>query len=181
MQNLIKTFLKNSSVIFLCLFLGACGGGFKMPKGGDARKIEMEGEKRARQNVEQGRGWSVNNIGKGRRATNYEFSTSNPMWRASLDILDFLPLVTVDYSGGMIISDWYNDGLNKSDSIKITIRFLSNEVKTNSLNIVVHKKTCITQNQCLVKKISSQIEDELKISILKKAALLEKESKKKKK
>ena len=130
--------------------------------------------------MEEGRGFKLGDIGKN-RSTNYEFSTSNPMWRASLDILDFLPLVTVDYSGGMIISDWYNDGLNKNDSIKITIRFLSNEVKTNSLNIVVHKKTCITQNQCLVKKISSQIEDELKISILKKAALLEKESKKKKK
>ena len=172
-MSLIKKIL-----ILACisLLLASCGGFQKV----DTRKVHIKGTDRARKNVEEGRGFKLGDIGKN-RSTNYEFSTSNPMWRASLDILDFLPLVTVDYSGGMIISDWYNDGLNKNDSIKITIRFLSNEVKTNSLNIVVHKKTCITQNQCLVKKISSQIEDELKISILKKAALLEKESKKKKK
>ena len=172
-MSLIKKIL-----ILACisLLLASCGGFQKV----DTRKVPIKGTDRARKNVEEGRGFKLGDIGKN-RSTNYEFSTYNPMWRASLDILDFLPLVTVDYSGGMIISDWYNDGLNKNDSIKITIRFLSNEVKTNSLNIVVHKKTCITQNQCLVKKISSQIEDELKISILKKAALLEKESKKKKK
>ena len=173
----MKIMWKIFGVLLFCSFLSSCNG---LPKGGDARTMEMEGEKRARKNVEEGRGFKLGNIGK-RGSTNYEFSTSNPMWRASLDILDFLPLVTVDYSGGMIISDWYNDGLNKNDSIKITIRFLSNDVKTNSLNIIVHKKTCVTQNQCLVKKIKSQIEDELKISILKKAALLEKENKKEKK
>ena len=172
-MSLIKKILILACISIL---LASCGGFQKV----DTRKVPIKGTDRARKNVEEGRGFKLGDIGKN-RSTNYEFSTSNPMWRASLDILDFLPLVTVDYSGGMIISDWYNDGLNKSDSIKITIRFLSNEVKTNSLNIVVHKKTCITQNQCLVKKISSQIEDELKISILKKAALLEKESKKKKK
>ncbi len=31
------------------------------------------------------------------------------LWRASLEILDFIPLTTVDYSGGIIITDWYND------------------------------------------------------------------------
>mgnify|MGYP001240928917 CR=1 FL=1 len=170
---LIKKIFILASIL---LFLNGCGG----YKPVDTRKVPIKGTDRARKNVEEGRGFKLGNIGK-RGSTNYEFSTSNPMWRASLDILDFLPLVTVDYSGGMIISDWYNDGLNKNDSIKITIRFLSNDVKTNSLNIIVHKKTCVTQNQCLVKKIKSQIEDELKISILKKAALLEKENKKEKK
>ena len=79
----------------------------------------------------------MGNRGKG--ATNYEFSTSNPMWRASLEILDFLPLSTVDYSGGMIITDWYSES-NSDESIKITIRFLSNEVRSDNLKIIVHKK-----------------------------------------
>ena len=49
------------------------------------------------------------------------------MWRASLETLDFLPLTTVDYSGGIIITDWYFDNTGKSEeSIKISIRFLSN-------------------------------------------------------
>ena len=162
-------------VFFTISLLTSCGG----HKFGDQRKMEANVKDRVRKNIEEGRGVRFGSISP--KSGVFNFNTSNPLWRASLEVLDFLPLTTVDYSGGMIISDWYNDGLNKNDSIKITIRFLSNEVKTNSLNIVVHKKTCITQNQCLVKKISSQIEDELKISILKKAALLEKESKKKKK
>ena len=58
-------------------------------------------------------------------STNYEFSTSNPMWRASLEVLDFLPLATVDYSGGVIISDWYTDN-DPNEALKITVRFLDN-------------------------------------------------------
>ena len=108
MQNLIKSFLKLSFVLFLCLILNACGGGFKLPKGGDARTMEMEGEKRARKNIEEGRGWSLKNVARGGKTT-YEFSTSNPLWRATFDVIDFMPLVTVDYSGGMIITDWYTD------------------------------------------------------------------------
>ena len=103
------------------------------------------------------------------------------MWRASLEILDFLPLTTVDYSGGMIISDWYSDTSNQKESIKITIRFLSNDIQTGSLKILVHKKTCIAPNNCVVKKIKSKIEEELQRSILSKAALIEKEDKKNKK
>ena len=64
------------------------------------------------------------------------------MWRASLETLDFLPLTTVDYSGGMIITDWYSDDTNNLKSIKITVRFLSNEIRTDSLKIIVHQKNC---------------------------------------
>ena len=153
-----------------------------MPKGGDARKIEMEGEKRARQNVEQGRGWSVNNIGKGRRATNYEFSTSNPLWRATFDVIDFMPLVTVDYSGGMIITDWYTDSNTIDDSLKFTIRFLSNEIRGDSLRIIIHKKTCKGKASCIVRKISSnKLENAIRTDIIRKAALLDSQSKVKKK
>ena len=83
------------------------------------------------------------------------------MWRSSLEILDFLPLVTVDYSGGIIITDWYNDAVD-DDAIKITIRFLSNEIQSNSIKIIVHKKDCNVNQTCLVKKIDSKIEDELR-------------------
>ena len=75
------------------------------------------------------------------------------MWRATLEILDFLPLSTVDYSGGVIISDWYSDQSNQNDSIKISVRFLSNEIQSNSLNIIVHKRSCSTTTKCIVKKI----------------------------
>ena len=71
----------------------------------DQRQMPDGAEAKARKNIEEGRGVSVGGLIRKSRggATNYEFSTSNPMWRASLEILDFLPLSTVDYSGGMII------------------------------------------------------------------------------
>lgn len=145
----------------------------------DTRKVPINAIERAKKNVEEGRGVKLRGL-KG-SGTNYEFSTSNPMWRSSLEILDFLPLVTVDYSGGIIITDWYNDATSTDDSIKITIRFLSNEIQSNSIKIIVHKKECVTSSSCLVKKIDSKIEEELRSSILRKASLLEKEKKNKKK
>ena len=171
----MSKFLK-ISIIFSCfLILAECG----LYKPVDTRKVPISGKERARKNVEEGRGISLKGIASGRGKTTYEFSTSNPMWRATLEILDFLPLSTVDYSGGVIISDWYSDQSSQNDSIKISVRFLSNELQTNSLNIIVHKRSCQNPSNCTVKKIKSKIEEELKVSILKKAALLEKESKEK--
>ena len=104
------------------------------------------------------------------------------MWRASLEILDFLPMTTVDYSGGMIISDWYSDENSNKESIKITIRFLSNEVRSDSLKIIVHKKICKNNLSCSTKILeNSSISQQLRTSIIKKAALFEKEAEKSKK
>ena len=106
------------------------------------------------------------------------------MWRASLEVLDFIPLTTVDYSGGMIITDWYSEGLNSNnESLKITVRFLSNEIRSDSLKIIVHKKNCKTDLNCKISLLSqtSNIKSELHSVILKKAALLDKKSKNPKK
>ena len=140
----------------------------------------MKAEDRARKNINEGRSASLKDlVGGARGSTNYEFSTSNPMWRASLEILDFLPLSTVDYSGGLIISDWYSDG-STNESIKITVRFLGNQVSSENIKIAVHKKVC-NNNNCKVNMLNkSKISDELKITIIRKAALLQKDSKKKK-
>tara|TARA_B100001093_G_scaffold492857_1_gene534409 strand:+ start:7164 stop:7676 length:513 start_codon:yes stop_codon:yes gene_type:complete len=163
------------TLFFLCfLILGSCGG-FKKT---DTRKTPISGPERARKNVEEGRGISIKNLTK--RKNTFQFSSSNPMWRASLEVLDFLPLTTVDYSGGIIITDWYSENL-KDDSIKITIRFLSNEIQSNSLKVIVHSKDCAANMVCVVKKIDSRIDEELKESILRKASLLSVEDKKKKK
>ena len=118
----------------------------------------------------------------GKKGTNYEFSTSNPLWRATFDVIDFMPLVTVDYSGGMIITDWYTDSNTTNDSLKFTIRFLSNQIRADSLKIIIHKKTCKLQENCIITKITSnRLEDTIRSDIIKKAALLDAESKKKRK
>ena len=97
------------------------------------------------------------------------------MWRATLEILDFLPLANVDYSGGIITTDWYNEGTASDESIKITVRFLTNEIRADGLRIIIHKKRCTIQQTCSVKKITSTLEQELRVAILKKAVLFEKE------
>ena len=102
------------------------------------------------------------------------------MWRASLEILDFLPLNVVDYSGGIIITDWFSDeNADENEYLKITIKFLSNEIRTDSLRITVHQKSCSINSNCKIKILKSKIEKELIVSFIKKAAILEKDSKKK--
>ena len=169
----MRNFTKIIVYFFLISSLLSCG----IYKPVDTRKVPVSGPERAKKNVAEGRGVS---LGKaiGRGSTNYEFSTSNPMWRASLDILDFLPLSTVDYSGGVIISDWYTDDSNENQALKITIRFLSNTIQTNSLKVTVNKKKCSINQSCKVEVFQSRIQEELVASILKKASILQKQKKK---
>ena len=138
-----------------------------------ARETPTNALERAKKNVEEGRGISIGGALNRNKNTTYEFSTSNPLWRASLEALDFLPLSVVDYSGGIIVTDWYGDEIN--ESIKITIRFLSNEIAANSLKIIVHKKNCPINSNCSVNILNSKINNELLASIVKKAAVLEKQ------
>ena len=169
----MRNFTKVIVYFFLISSLVSCG----IYKPVDARKVPISGPERAKKNVAEGRGIT---LGKaiGRGSTNYEFSTSNPMWRASLDILDFLPLSTVDYSGGVIISEWYTDDSNENQALKITIRFLSNTIQTNSLKVTVHRKKCSIDQSCKVEVFQSRIQEELVASILKKASILQKQQKK---
>ena len=166
------------SAIIIFNFLYSCG----IYQPSDARKVSPNSKERVKKNLEEGRGMSINKMfGGGSGGTNYQFASSNPMWRATLEILDFLPLSNVDYSGGIITTDWYNEGTALDESIKITVRFLTNEIRSDGLNIIVHKKRCnITQN-CKIVKISSAIEQELQVAILKKATLFEREYNKNKK
>ena len=169
--------LKFLLVILISLTMLTSCQAFK-PKKVYTRETPIKGQDRARKAIEEGGGVSLKNVLK-KGGTNFEFSSSNPMWRASLEILDFLPLSTVDYSGGMIVSDWYT-GDSSNEAIKISIRFLSNEIRSDSLKIVVHKKKCSQNQTCKTQLLNnSKISQELRVTILKKAAELEKQKKKK--
>ena len=160
------------SLFFLIGLLNNCG----LYRPTDMRKQPSQAPDKARQNIREGRGISLGTLTN--RKTSYEFSTSNPLWRASLEILDFLPLNTVDYSGGLIITDWYSDNQKQNEYIKITVRFLNNEIRTDSIKIIVHQKICSKENNCTTKIIKSKLSEELNKSILKSAAILEKNAKK---
>ena len=170
----LNLFQKRLFIILLGLifviFLNSCG----IWDPADARKVPANADERVKKNLEEGKGFTIMGAGKG-GGTNYQFASSNPMWRATLEILDFLPLSNVDYSGGIISTDWYNEGTSSDESIKITIRFLTNEVRSDGLKIIIHKKKCNLQQNCTVKKITSALENELQIAILRKAVIFEKE------
>ena len=156
-------------------FLSSCG----IWDPADARKVPANVDERVQKNLEEGKGFAVNKMFTGSGGTSYQFASSNPMWRATLEILDFLPLANVDYSGGIITTDWYNEGTSSDESLKITVRFLTNEIRSDGLKIIVHKKRCNIKQKCTVKKVTSAIERELQVAILKKAVIFEKEFTKK--
>ena len=162
-------------LLFLVGLLNNCG----LYRPTDMRKQPSQAPDKARQNIREGKGISLGNLTN--RKTSYEFSTSNPLWRASLEILDFLPLNTVDYSGGLIITDWYSDNQKENKYIKITVRFLNNEIRADSIKIIVHQKICKSLNDCSINELNSSIKNELNLAILNKAKIFEEESKKIKK
>ena len=143
----------------------------------DARKVDPNVEVRARKALEEGRGISLNEAWRGGRNQGgvFQFASSNPLWRATIEVLDFLPLSNVDYSGGLVITDWYNEGTASGESIKITVRFLSNEIRADGIKIIIHQKICTKLQSCSISKISSALEMEVKTAILKKAKQFEKE------
>ena len=166
--NLIKPILP--ILFLLSLLLTSCG----MLKPSDARKVSPNVDERVQQaTIQEGRGFR---IGSGMRkgGTNFEFASSNELWRASLEVLDFLPLANVDYSGGIIITEWYSEGTSNDEAIKITVRFLSNDIRADGLTVIIHKRICNKFQQCSVAKIQSTLEEEVKLAILKTATLLEK-------
>ena len=173
---------KNLKIVFILvlssILLNSCGGKFP---GADARKYPDDPAKRIQKNIEEGRSFRATNLlGKGGSGV-FEFASSNELWRASLDIIDFMPLTSVNYSGGIIITDWYSTDQSSNESIKISIRFLSNEIRADALDIKVFNKKCLTQTNCVISEKSGNITIELKQKILKTAAIYEKEKKDKKK
>jgi len=165
------------AAISALIFLSSCG----IWDPADARKVSPNSKERVKKNLEEGKGITLKGLTGGKAGTSYQFASSNPLWRATLEILDFLPLSNVDYSGGIITTDWYNEGTASDESIKITVRFLTNEIRADGIKIIVHKKKCTITEKCTVRKISSALESELQLAILKKAVIFEKEFNKGKK
>ena len=170
-----------SKILVICtlaiFILNSCAKeGFFKP--GDARKNPPDPKERVKKNIEEGRGFRLNDaIRGGRGGTNFEFASSNELWRASLDVLNFMPLTSANYSGGVIITDWYSEQGNANESIKITIRFLSNEIRSDAINVDVFYKKCASLNNCQINKQDGQLKKELTKQILSRAAVYQKQSK----
>ena len=183
-MKISKLLKKAVFILILPIFVISCkgpDGKFKLP-GGDARKFPADPKKRVEQNIKEGRGFRLSGedgLFSGRGSGTFEFASSNELWRASLDTIDFMPLVSVNYSGGIIITDWYSNNQNPNESIKISIRFLTNEIRSDALDIKVFTKKCSDSFNCQTYETNESLAPELTRQILKTAAIYQKEKKNK--
>ena len=160
-------------LLILFIFLSSCGKDmFSFPSTND---IPTDVTERVEKNIEEGRGVSFG-VGK-KQGGVFDFATSNEMWRASMEVLDFVSFTNASYSGGIIITDWFSGNSDNSSStpreLKITVRFLSNEIRADGLEIIIHEKICNSDNtkDCRIQKIESEINNQIKLAILKKASI----------
>ena len=160
--------------ILISFFLVSCGP--LSPKKVDLRKIPGDPKLKREKNIREGRGFRVmgmleKNKGGG---GNFQFASSNEMWRASLELLEFTPLSNVDYAGGIIITDWFSEN-SEQDPLKITIRFLSTEIRADGLKVIIYKKICKKneKSNCRTIQDNTTLGQEIKLAILKKAAIIQ--------
>ena len=174
-----KYFLLLFSLISL-IILSACKNPFRYT---DAREIPVDGRERVKKNIEEGRRITI--FSDKPKGGVFDFASSNELWRASIEVLDFVSFTNASYSGGILITDWFSGNTESNENnqreIKITVRFLSNEIRADGIQVVIHEKVCSdkTKLDCKINKIKSSIGNDVKLAILKKAALLKKESEKK--
>ena len=163
-----KIFLISSLLILMFYFLNSCG----IYRPVSAKDYPPDPSLRVKKNIEEGRGFRL--MGGDKKGGTFDFASSNELWRASLDTIDFMPLASANYSGGIIITDWYSDDSSGKESLKITIRFLTNEIRSDALDVKVFKKDCGVNQNCAMYQEDGDIIVEIKKSILKKAALYKK-------
>ena len=163
--------------LIIIFVLTSCKGLENLP-GGDARKNPPDPKARVKKNLEEGKGFRLDNALKGGgKGGDFMFASANELWRASLDTIDFMPLSSVNYSGGIIITDWYSEGDNLDESVKISIRFLTNEVRADALDIKVFYKKCNQVANCKILQKTGPLSAELKKKILSKATIYKKQNK----
>ena len=170
-------------LLFAFLLTSSCKNPFRWT---DARETPVNAKERVQKNLEEGRGIQFG-IGRNRGGGGtFDFASSNELWRASIEVLDFVSFTNASYSGGIIITDWFAGNQKSTDNknlreLKITVRFLSNEIRADGIEVVIHQKICEKKDisNCKINKIKSNIQNEIKLAILKKATILKNESNKK--
>ena len=176
-MRLIKILL----LLQLIISLNSCGP--LAYKKVDAKKVSWDPDERIKKNIEDGKSFKLFDTEKGfggNKTTTYEFASSNELWRATLDIIDFMPLTTANYSGGIIVTDWYSDNQNLNENIKITVRFLTNEIRSDALDLKIFYRNCDSSNKCKIIEKQGNLSKELKKEILKKATIYKQQAKAKK-
>ena len=168
-------FKKKILILFsILILLTQTGCEALKPKKVSAKDFPPDPRKRVEKNINEGRGFRL--MGDSKSGTNYEFASANPLWRATLDTLDFMPLASANYSGGIVITDWYSENNSPNESVKISVRFLTNEIRSDALDINIYLKKCSENStNCSISKNNNDLVADLNLSILKKATKYQKE------
>ena len=149
--------------IILSIFTHACS---KQDNPSKTKRINPNVDERAREAADKGP--TILDRFKDNQGTNFQFGTSNVLWRATLSSIDFMPLLAVDYAGGVIVTDWYgknlDKNLDKTEEIKLTVKFKSSEISVTSIEIISHKKIC-ENFKCSIIANNKSIDDALKNKI----------------
>ena len=168
----LKNYILILSSILILLTQTGCQA--LKPKKVSAKDFPPDPRKRVEKNINEGRGFRI--MGGVKKGTNYEFASANPLWRATLDTLDFMPLASANYSGGIVITDWYSENNSPNESVKISVRFLTNEIRSDALDINVYLKKCSDGfSNCSITKNNNDLVADLNLSILKRATKYQKE------
>ena len=168
-------FLKKYFIFLFLIFFTFSGCSNNIFRRADVKDTPINVNDRVKKNIEEGRG-----IRFGKQSSSggtFDFASSNELWRASMDVLNFVPFSNASYSGGILITEWFDGNSNVKNEkrdLKITVRFLTNEIRADALDISVHERVCQSNGTgCNVNKIMSNIEPEIKLAILKRAAILQ--------
>lgn len=177
----MKNLKKISSLLLISFtFLFSYGCSSTNSEKSDKVLIEPNVNVKTRDFADKG-GGILGDFNKKSSSNTFEFASSNILWRATLQSLDFLPLLNADYSGGVIIYDWYSQTNNPKEQIKISIRFVNNELRSDSIIVTAHKKVCDNLDKCSNSAIDQKFSNSIKESIISSARALKIEEAKKEK
>jgi hypothetical protein len=151
------------SLIILIILSSCSSNPFKSSKKDKPNEELTQKKKRAVFNVREKINSNESGIVFGGKKKD-NFGKQNIMWVATLEVLNFLPINSLDYNGGLISTDWYSNE-NSNESIKINVSFLSPEIKTSSVEVKAFKKICTNSTSCKViptsKTFNSKIKDQI--------------------
>lgn len=91
------------------------------------------------------------------------------LWRASLDTISFMPLVSADPFGGVIITDWYSPPDTPRERFKVNLYILGRQLRADGLRASVFRQERNGAGQWVGAPVEEKTVTELENAILTRA------------
>ena len=96
-------------------------------------------------------------------------SVNTYLWKASLDTLSFMPLISADPFGGVIITDWYSASETSKEKFKIVAYILGKSLRVDGIKVSVFKKSKNENSEWIDTKSNKMLQSKVEDAILTKA------------